>query len=40
MPIVFGLAIAGYSVSTWGYILVKGWNITLGEWLSPLHLYF
>jgi hypothetical protein len=30
---------AGYGMLTWGYILVKGDNITLAEWFSPLHPY-
>jgi len=32
-----GLAIAAYTVGTWGYILVKGYNVTLREWVTPLH---
>ncbi len=32
-----GLAFAAYTVGTWGYVLVKGFNITLREWVSPLH---
>jgi hypothetical protein len=31
------LVMAGYSVGSWGYCLVKGYNITLREWVSPLH---
>lgn len=30
---------AGYSIATWGYILVRGWDIPLGQWVSPLHPY-
>jgi hypothetical protein len=30
---------AFYSVATWGWVLVKGYNITLREWLSPVHVY-
>lgn len=29
----------GYDVSSWGYCLVKGWNITFGEWSNPVHPY-
>lgn len=32
-----GLVFVGYGVASWGYILVKGWNVTLREWFSPLH---
>jgi hypothetical protein len=31
------LAFAAYTLITWGYVLVKGENITLREWVSPLH---
>ena len=31
------LVFAGYSIASWGYVLVKGDNITLREWFSPLH---
>jgi hypothetical protein len=37
LPLGMILGFAGYGVSTWGYILVKGYNITLREWFSPLH---
>jgi len=30
---------AGYGISSWGWILVKGYNITLREWFTPLHPY-
>ena len=33
------LAFTAYMVGTWGFILVKGYNITLREWVSPLHPY-
>jgi len=32
-----GLIFAGYALGSWGWILVKGYNITLREWVSPLH---
>lgn len=35
MAILWG----GYAIGSWGYVLVKGWNITLKEWVSPLHPY-
>ena len=31
------LGFAAYTVGTWGYVLVKGYNITLREWVTPLH---
>lgn len=39
LPVAFLLLWGGYGVSSWGYILVRGWNITLREWFSPLHPY-
>lgn len=33
------LAAWAYTFGTWGYILVKGYNITLVEWITPLHPY-
>jgi hypothetical protein len=39
--IVVGMAVlwGGYALASWGYVLVKGWNIPLREWVSPLHPY-
>jgi hypothetical protein len=31
------LGFAAYTVGTWGYVLVKGYNVTLREWVTPLH---
>lgn len=39
LPLGIGLAFAGYGLATWGYILIKGENVTLREWFSPLHPY-
>lgn len=39
LPFGMILAWAGYGLGSWGYILVKGYNITLREWFSPLHPY-
>jgi hypothetical protein len=30
---------AAYTITSWGYILVKGWDIPLRSWVSPLHPY-
>lgn len=37
--LVLGMVLvwAGYGVGSWGWLLVKGENITLREWFSPLH---
>lgn len=37
LPIGIILGFLGYDIGTWGYILVKGYNITLREWSSPFH---
>jgi hypothetical protein len=37
LPLGMVLGLAGYGVASWGYLLVKGENITLREWFSPLH---
>lgn len=29
----------GYAFASWGYVLVRGWDICLRQWLSPLHPY-
>jgi len=35
----FLLTWAGYGFASWGYTQLKGWDITLREWFSPLHPY-
>lgn len=30
---------AGYALSSWGWILLKGWDICLREWVSPVNPY-
>lgn len=35
----FGALWAGYAVASWGYILLKGYNITFRQWVSPLNPY-
>lgn len=37
LPLGIVLIWGGYAVGSWGYLLVKGYNITLREWVSPLH---
>lgn len=34
---MIGLAFVSYTIGTWGYVLVKGYNISLVEWVTPLH---
>jgi hypothetical protein len=34
-----GITWAGYAVMSYGYVLIKGWNITFREWVSPLNTY-
>ena len=38
-PLGIAMVWAGYGLGSWGWILVKGYNITLREWFSPLHPY-
>ena len=35
MLIIWG----GYSVSLWGWCLLQGYNVTLGQLMSPVHPY-
>lgn len=35
----FAGAWAFYAVASWGWVLVKGYNITLRQWCSPAHIY-
>lgn len=37
LPLGMVLTFVGYGVGTYGYVLVKGYNITLRQWFSPLH---
>jgi hypothetical protein len=34
-----GILWGGYALGSWGFILIKGWNITFKEWINPLHPY-
>jgi hypothetical protein len=29
----------GYSLSSWGYCLVRGYNVKFTDWLNPIHPY-
>lgn len=39
LPLGMILGFTAYGLATWGYILVRGENITLREWFSPIHPY-
>jgi hypothetical protein len=39
IPVGFLLTWGGYAISSWGWLLLQGYNVTLGTWLSPLHPY-
>lgn len=38
--IAVGAAWATYGIATWGWILVKGYNITFLEWFNPAKPYY
>lgn len=29
----------GWAVSSYGYILIKGYDVAFGDWINPLHPY-
>jgi hypothetical protein len=35
----FGIVWFGYSLTSWGYMLIKGYNVKFTDWLNPLHPY-
>ena len=35
----FALLWGGYDVMTWGYVLIRGWNIKFLTWSNPIHPY-
>jgi hypothetical protein len=39
LPVGMLLTWAGYSVSLWGWCLIRGYNVTLGQLMSPAHPY-
>jgi len=39
LPVGMLIAWAGYSVSLWGWCLLRGYDVTLGQLMSPLHPY-
>ena len=39
LPVGMLLMWAGYSVSLWGWCLIRGYDVTLGQLMSPAHPY-
>jgi hypothetical protein len=40
MPAIgMGLGWLGYSLGLWGWSLLRGYNVTLGQLMSPVHPY-
>jgi hypothetical protein len=40
MPAIgFGIVWFGWAVTSWGYILVKGYPVKFTDWINPLHPY-
>lgn len=39
LPVGMLLVWAGYSVSLWGWCLIRGYDVTLGQLMSPTHPY-
>lgn len=39
MGLGFAIVWAGYAVSSWGYCLLKGYDITFLTWINPVSPY-
>lgn len=40
MVALFGAVLwVGYGVASYGWVLLKGYNITPAQWWSPVHVY-
>ena len=37
LPIAFIVTLSGYGLTSWGYCILKGWDIPLGAWFNPVH---
>lgn len=35
----FGLVWGGWAIGFWGYCLIRGYNITFGQLVNPVHPY-
>lgn len=31
------LIFGGYTLTSYGWVLLKGWDITFAQWVSPIH---
>lgn len=38
--VAVGAAWGTYGLATWGWILVKGYNITFAQWFNPMKPYY
>lgn len=39
IAVIVGIIWLGYGVSSWGYVLTKGWDIPAGQWFNIVHPY-
>lgn len=39
LAVGFAALWGGYAVASWGYLLIKGYNVSFRSWVSPLHPY-
>lgn len=39
VALAFGAMWGFYGVTTWGWCLIKGYNITFGQWFNPVKPY-
>ena len=39
MTLAMVTVIAGYTVASYGWVLLQGWDITFRQWISPLNPY-
>ena len=37
LPLGMLITFAGYGLASYGYVLVKGWDITFASWWNPLN---
>jgi hypothetical protein len=36
LPLAFAVTWGGYGITSWGYCLLKGWDVPFGRWFDPL----
>lgn len=39
LAVGFAALWGGYAVASWGYLLIKGYNVSFRSWVSPLNPY-